>query len=579
VSSTWLPRLWALVLAVLMLGPALGWGYVLSYDMVWVPHLALRPELLGLGSAVPRDVPSDAVVAVLDNVTPAMLLQKVVLLGSLLGAAEGVIRLVAPVTTSVGPRMAAVSLCVWNPFVAERLAIGHWPVLVGYAVLPWLVLAGRRFRDSGAMPAELWILLPLGSLSASAGLVSALAIVTTAWPRRAGRRILRQYAALAAAIVAANAPWVVTGLLHAGAATGVMRTDLFGLHAEGSVPAPLAMLSLGGIWNSEVVPGTRTGLLGWTALAVFAAIAVLGARTWWRRAGADEARRLIVLGILGYGTALLTWIWPGSVDWLGAHVPGGGLLRDGARTLALCMPMWVGLMAAAVENVVVTMSARPARVAAVVAGCLLPVMVLPDASWGIGQRLSPSSYPESWATARDVVEPGHGDVLVLPFSGYRAPRWNHGHTVADPLGRFLKPGFLVNDELFVSGHRVPGEDPRAVAASRALRAPDPHSRAARLRALGVGYVAVERDARPRDQPEIAGQVVVDRPDLEVVRLSPAPSAHPCSMGDRVLAGAAWLAFAASIVLGICLLVRQRRRPDGRWSRSVGSSRGRGRRQG
>src|SRR4029453_11632920 len=56
---------WAVALAVLMLGPALGPGYLLSYDMVWVPDLALRSDFLGLGSALPRAVPSDAVVAAL----------------------------------------------------------------------------------------------------------------------------------------------------------------------------------------------------------------------------------------------------------------------------------------------------------------------------------------------------------------------------------------------------------------------------------------------------------------------------------------------------------------------------------
>ena len=71
------------VLAVLVLGPALGRGYVLTYDMVWVPDLALRSDFLGLGTALPRAVPSDAVVAVLDAVVPGMLLQKLVLLGAL----------------------------------------------------------------------------------------------------------------------------------------------------------------------------------------------------------------------------------------------------------------------------------------------------------------------------------------------------------------------------------------------------------------------------------------------------------------------------------------------------------------
>ena len=138
-----LPYVWSLALALLMLGPALGRGYVLSYDMVWVPDLSLRSSFLGLGSGLPRAVPSDAVVAVLDEIVPGMLLQKLVLLGVLVAAGAGVVRLTE---RSVVAQLVAVTAYVWNPFVAERLVIGHWPVLVGYAVLPWVLVTARRWR-------------------------------------------------------------------------------------------------------------------------------------------------------------------------------------------------------------------------------------------------------------------------------------------------------------------------------------------------------------------------------------------------------------------------------------------------
>ena len=65
---------WSLVVALLVLGPGLGDGFLLVRDMVWVPDLALRADVLGLGSGLPRAVPSDAVVAVLDEVVPGLLL-------------------------------------------------------------------------------------------------------------------------------------------------------------------------------------------------------------------------------------------------------------------------------------------------------------------------------------------------------------------------------------------------------------------------------------------------------------------------------------------------------------------------
>ena len=163
---------------------------------------------------------------------------------------------------SLVARLVAVTVYVWSPFVAERLVVGHWPVLVGYAALPWVVDAARAWRATGRLPLRLWWLVPLGSLSASAGLATAVALVAFAVARGRARWLV-------ALVVAGNVPWLVSGVLHAGdAVTSATGASTFALHGEGSVPAPLAALTLGGIWNSEVVPSSRTGVLGWVSLRV-----------------------------------------------------------------------------------------------------------------------------------------------------------------------------------------------------------------------------------------------------------------------------------------------------------------------
>ena len=263
-------------------------GFVLSYDMVFVPDLALRSDFLGLGAALPRAVPSDAVIAVLDELVPGMVLQKLVLAGGLVLAGVGYARLVRP---AIVPKVVAVSLAVWNPFVVERLWIGHWPVLLGYAVVPWLVLAGRRVRLEHRIPVSVWFLLPLGSLSASAGVVSALVLLVTAVGRPD-----RVWATLVAGCLAVNAPWLVAGLLHADLALDTDGFDVFGLRGEGSLPAPLSALGLGGIWNGEVVPASREGVLAWVSLILVLALVAAGARAWWRR---DRDLRLVALWVGG----------------------------------------------------------------------------------------------------------------------------------------------------------------------------------------------------------------------------------------------------------------------------------------
>lgn len=551
-----LPAVWALLLALLVLGPGLGPGLLLVRDMVWVPDLTLRADVLGLGSGLPRAVPSDAVVAVLDEVVPGAWLQKLVLVGALAGGGVGATRLLP---RGAGPvaLVTVVSLYVWNALVLERLLMGAWPVLVGYAVLPWLIDAARRWRTSGRLPVALLVLAPLGSLSASAGLATAVAVLAGAAGRGRTPRAL-------ALLAAANAPWLVAGLLHAGSATSdAAGAEVFALRGEGSVPAPVAALTLGGIWNTDVQPGSRTGLLGWLALVVLLGLAAAGARTWWRRT--DPRQRTVLLGCwaVGWGAAVVTWLAPGVVGWLAAHVPGAGVARDGARSLVLCAPLLAVLVAEGARVLVAAVTAPAARVALGVAAALVPVVLLPDLAYGVGQRLRPVDLPTSYADARNVLTGLPGDVLVLPLSSYRAPAWNHGTPVLDPLGRAFTPDTVTSDVLVVDGVPLSGEDPRVRDAAEALGEASAEARAAALTRLGFAAVVTDpRAPSGTDQPEVAGEVLLAAPDL-VVTLLPDPGRRAVPAGWAVAVGAAWVCWLAlPLLAGALLLLRTRTRRRG-----------------
>jgi hypothetical protein len=547
--------LWALALALLALGPALGSGFVLVRDMVWVPDLSLTGDALGLGSGLPRAVPSDAVVAVLDELVPGMVLQKLVLVLALSAGGVGAAWLVGRDAALV-VRLVAVTVYGWNALVAERLLMGAWPVLVGYAVLPWLLLWARRWRAEGRLPRPLLVLVPLGCLSASAGLATAVALLAGA----AGRGRTRAALLL---LLAGNAPWLVAGLLHAGSATSdAAAAEVFALRGEGSVPGPLAALTLGGIWNTTVQPDSRTGALGWVALAALVGLAALGARTWWWRTPDRERTALVVCWAVGWGTAVLTWLAPGLVGWAAAHVPGAGVVRDGARALVLCAPLFAVLVAEGVRTLARQAPAeRVARGALALGAVLLPVALLPDLALGVGHRLEPSHYPGDYGEARAAVRHVDGDVLVLPLSSYRAPAWNHHHLVLDPVGRYLGRDYVASDVLVVDGTPLSGEDPRVTDAARALAEGTPQRRAGALAALGIGALVTDPTAPGDPPPEVAGEPALPAPEsadgLRVVALDRVRE-RPVPAGWRVAMTAAWLAFLAPPVLALVTLVRSRR---------------------
>ena len=126
-----------LLLGLLALGPGLGRGFLLSYDMVFVPREPFSAALPGL--APPRAVPSDLVVAVASRILPGDVVQKVILLAIFVIGCAGAAALLE--CRPLAARLAASVFYVWNPYVGERLIIGHWALLLGYAGLPWVLRA------------------------------------------------------------------------------------------------------------------------------------------------------------------------------------------------------------------------------------------------------------------------------------------------------------------------------------------------------------------------------------------------------------------------------------------------------
>jgi len=152
--------LWATAagLVAAILGPLVRPGYVLSYDMVFVPDQRLSWHLVAPADALPRAVPLDAVVAVASLIAPGWLLQRVALVAIIVAAALGAARVMPTDRTAV--RIVAAVGYVWTPFLAERLLIGQWALLCAYAALPWLVAAAVELRRPEARQA-----FPVAALS------------------------------------------------------------------------------------------------------------------------------------------------------------------------------------------------------------------------------------------------------------------------------------------------------------------------------------------------------------------------------------------------------------------------------
>ena len=508
--------------------------------MVFVPDAPLTDAALGRGGGFPRAVPSDAVVALLGAVLPGDWVQKLLLLAVFVLGAAGAARLV-PGRHPL-PRAAAALAYVWNPFLAERLLLGQWALLLGYAGLPWVLDAAVRLRRARDGLRLLAALLPAAVGGFSSAVLSGLVALPAAVLRRPPLRAAATGAAVAACLAAAALPWLLPALASS-AGTDPAAVDLFAARADTPLGTAASLLSLGGIWNARAVPpgfAEPAGAVGRLLLS----LAALAGWGWLlaRRPRPDWAVGLTVSAVLGAAVALAGTVEPGRAL-LRALIglwPGFGPLRDGHLYLApLALLQAVGV-AGAVRWLAGARGEAPARyraAGAVAGACALaaPLVLLPGLAWGAWGALRPVEYPGEWTRVQQLVnaDPVEGALLSLPWSAYRGfPRGGGEVTVVlDPATKLFDRPVVWNDALRVrDGDRVlvaEGEDPSArrvapLMGADALPTPSP-GLAERLAEAGVRYVLVDRANLPEGaEPAFAGPgfaVVHDGPLLLLLKVT------------------------------------------------------------
>jgi len=494
----WCRPAYALLLALLMVAPLLQPGYLLLRDSVSTPRSYLSDTALGLTSA-PRATPQDFAVALASRLIDGGIVVKSLLVLGLWFAGWGAARLVATALPSagVGGQFVAITLAIWNPYVAERLLQGHWSLLVGYGCLPWVAAAMLSLRSAGApgwsglFGMAFWIALagltPTGLMLAATVALVCVAVPVEG-PDRSWPRWLCAAIALGAALVAAL-PWlaasVVGSSLTSHATASTLGVNAFAPRAEPGLGTLGSLASLGGIWNGDAVPGSRT-----TLFAVSSAVVLLGLVA----AGLPTAvRRPAVLPLLGL--AAVSVLIPAALATdpglhvLGAvvdAVPGLGVLRDGQKWVALAVPGYT--LAGAGAVVTLQHWLRPALTALVC--CFALLLALPDLVWGVWGKVQSVHYPPGWAAVAAAINDRPGAVAVLPAGTMRRFSWSGAAQVLDPLPRWVRADVLTSGDLIISGVTIPGEGNRARAVQELLLAgPDPSA----LAPAGVGWLVVESD--------------------------------------------------------------------------------------
>lgn len=532
---------WSLLLTAAALWPLARPGELMLRDMVVPVRPPLTDAALGLGGAAARATPQDALLALAAHgpgapAAAALALFTAFMIGGV--AASELAR--RALGAGAAGQLAASTITLWNPFVVERLLQGHWSLVAAAVLLPAIALAGALAR-----PGWRASLLALAGLTPTGALLGAAVALTAA--RGARDRLLA-----AASAAAVSAPWLIAAALGGAPATAdPAAAGAFAARAEHLVGTLGALAGLGGIWNAQVVPGSREHAGSALTVVLLLALFAIGARAAWGRGAGRAApvrlrRRLIALAAVAVLAPALAATGPGLAALAAAQeqLPGAGLLRDGQKWVALALPGYGLLAAAGAETLAAGLPDRRRLLAGAVAA-LTAMAAVPELPRAVAPLAPQPAWP-GWQWVTGLVAMDDGAVASLPAASYRVV---DGRPVYDPATKILPAEVLGTPELLIGGVAVDGAAGRPARVRRLLLDPPPDA-VARLATEGVAWVLVADSPGPMGGAER----VLDR--LELVHADarlrlhhvPGPVARP-ARADRRPAWAGLAAWAAAALAG------------------------------
>lgn len=444
----------------------------------------------------------------------------------------------------VARRLAAASLFSLNPFVFQRIFVGHVALLLGYVLLPLGVISLRRYlvgRPWWAVAPALWWAVMTAMSPHFVWIFGVLVLFSFLFAGLEVRAWLVKAAAVGASftllnsyIFFAHSATSLTAQVGTSADLGLYRTTsdpTFGLIGN--------VLGLYGFWRTGPGPTLpKSTVTGWpilmlAILAVVAVGAVLVTRTGGDSEGreSDARRTALVLGLSGLAGLFLAMGSQGPSGalfrWAYAHLPFFNIMREPQKFLMLTALAYAWFFGWGAEWLVKTVpsvktSRRQLRAIAPVAlAVLLPLAYTPTIFWGLAGQISVVRAPTSWTEADHVMGSGPGQLLFLPWHLYLSFPFT-GRVTANPGSAVFTRSVISGDNLEAGGESTNSTSRRsAYLTGLFAHGSSSDHFGTSVNRLGVEYVALAQTVDWRSYEWLNHQsdlkLVFDRGGLEVWR--------------------------------------------------------------
>lgn len=502
-----------IAVAMFILWPLLGSGYILTLDMVFAPKLTL-PEVVTSSYLLHVSL------YLLNLIIPSDVIQKLMLLTILVLSGIGMHRLMdflqtlgTPVTVTASRWAAYASglLYIVNPFTYSRFMAGQYSVLLGYAFLPFFVVSLLRFLRSPSLKTTLilsaWIIgisvVSIHTLGI-AFVVGLVALIQAAWRHRSRRgwlgKLAKYTAAMAVIFLVASSYWLLPLLQGNGPTAASIATfqtsDQSAFETEGSglIGKLIHVLRLQGFW------GEREGLyllpqdqfvLWPVAVIVLWVFIVIGGRSLWLR---SRASFVVLVSSMAIATMLAIGV---GTAWLSEYIPFFAGYREPQKFVAIVALGYAIFFGFAISSIIERIKTKTSRALVAVVAAVIMVGFTPVMLGGFDGQLVPRQYPADWYVVNEQLNKDDDtfQVLFLPWHLYMRYQFA-GRVIAQPVsGFFDKPVITSDDPELQGAEPAIGDSRKQLLSSRILpKAATSNTLGARLGPLHVKYIVLAKDA-------------------------------------------------------------------------------------
>ncbi len=489
--------IWYSLVALAVLLPMLAPGFIFTLDFVFAPDLPMP-------SGVTSSYLFHAMLHLLNFVLPGDVIQKILLFAILLTSAIGMHKLIRSISPAknwgIGVYIASIFFTI-NPFTYSRFMAGQFAVLLGYALLPWLVRAAVNFGKNPAARQT----IALGMVATLTAIVSIhmvvamaiLGIVATGIAYTHRRKQLGVYGKRGLVafgiFLALSSYWLVPLALGKGATAQTIQsftssdTGAFATTGDNVVARGLSIVRLQGFWAERrdlyLLPQDRVVLWGLMGMLILVLV-VVGAKRLWR------TRPAVVL-LLG-GSGLIALLLAAGVAGQAINAVG---LREPHKLVALVALAYAVFLAYGVEAVLTYASKKHTAWYGATAVCLLvlPFAYMRVMLWGFDGQLTSRHYPADWYALKDELgKRPEGTVLFLPWHQYMTFRFA-GRIIANPAPIFFGPRMLISPDPELEGAqgRPPSAQEKSIA--KLLASTDKTTFSSQLSEQNVSYIVLAKE--------------------------------------------------------------------------------------